>query len=97
MSLRSKLVCQDKSSSQVMGFEFKIWTRTRLVDTLVEVIIFLKSTQLLAATSSGKSDPSDSDEMIGRGKQIVSADWWLCFCTQVKFTVELMVRVVQTS
>ena len=42
MSLRSKLVCQDKSSSQVMGFEFKIWTRTRLVDTLVEVIIFLK-------------------------------------------------------
>ena len=48
---------------------------------------FPQSTQLLAATSSGKSDPSDSDEMIGRGKQIVNVDWWLRFWTQVKFIV----------
>ena len=47
-----------------------------------------QSTQLLAATSSGKSEPSDSDEMIGRGKQIVNVDWWLRFCTQVKFIVD---------
>ena len=46
-----------------------------------------QSTQLLAAMSSGKLDSSDSDEMIGRGKQIINVDWWLCFCTQVKFIV----------
>lgn len=46
-----------------------------------------QSTQLLAATSSGKSDPSGSDEMIGR-KQIINVDWWLRFCTQVKFIVD---------
>jgi len=26
--------------------------------------------------------------MIGRGKQIVNVDWWLRFCTQVKFIVD---------